>query len=136
MKIFVSTTFRYYKDKMLLDQAFLGGFFSHDHSRIIGLQGKGEGIYLTPHYHFHPLYRHLDIRRAITAESSPLRIGSSRTRTGNLWDKCDNIWVWLFQKILVSWHFLCFPGSRSYGKKTAIFLGREYSVVYDLMISY
>ena len=59
--------------------------FSYDHSRITGLQGKGEGISLTPHYHFHPLHRHLDISRAITAESSPLHIARSRTRTGNLW---------------------------------------------------
>ena len=59
--------------------------FFHDHSRITGLQGKGEGISVTPHYHFHPLHRHLDISRAITAESSPLHIASSRTRTGNLW---------------------------------------------------
>ena len=58
--------------------------FFHEHSRITGLQGKGEGISLTPHYHFHPLHRHLDISRAITAESSPLHIASSRTRTGNL----------------------------------------------------
>ena len=54
----------------------------HEHSRITGLQGKGEGIPLTPHYHFHPLHRHLDISRAITAESSPLLIASSRTRIG------------------------------------------------------
>ena len=60
------------------------GFF-YNHSQITGLQDKGEGISLTPHYHFHPLHRHLDISRAITAESSPLHIGSSRTRTGNLW---------------------------------------------------
>ena len=43
--------------------------FFHEHLRITGLQGKAEGISLTPHYHFHPLHRHLD---------------SSRTRTGNL----------------------------------------------------
>ena len=54
----------------------------HEHSRITGLQGKGEGISLTPHYHFHPLYRHLDISRAITADSSPLHLVSTRTRTG------------------------------------------------------
>ena len=59
--------------------------FFHEHSRITGLQGKGEGISLTPHYHFHPLHRQLNISRAITAESSPLHIASSRTRTGNLW---------------------------------------------------
>ena len=41
--------------------------FFDNHSRIKGLQGKGEGISLTPQYHFHPLHRHLDISRAITA---------------------------------------------------------------------
>ena len=57
----------------------------HEHSQFTGEQGKGEGIYLTPLYHFHPLHRHLDISRAIAAESSPLHIAGSRTRTGNLW---------------------------------------------------
>ena len=66
------------------------GFFSmwvlfHEHSRITGLQGKREGISLTPHYHFHPLHRHLDISRAIAGESSPLHITSSWTQTRNLW---------------------------------------------------
>ena len=46
----------------------LGSF--HEHSRITGLQGKG--ISLTPHNHFHPLHRHVDISQAITAESLPL----------------------------------------------------------------
>ena len=46
--------------------------------------GEGEGNSLTPHYHFRPLHRHLDISRAITVGSSPLRIASSRTRTGNI----------------------------------------------------
>ena len=69
---------------------FLFFFFSiwvlfQEHSRITGLQGKGLGIPLTPHYHFHPLYRNLDISRTITAESSPLHVASSRTRTRNLW---------------------------------------------------
>ena len=41
--------------------------FIHDHSGITGLQGKGEGVSLTPHYHFHPLHGHLEISRAITA---------------------------------------------------------------------
>ena len=55
----------------------------HEHLRITRLQGKVEGIPLTPHYRFHALHRHLDISQAITAQSSPLRIASSRTRTGN-----------------------------------------------------
>ena len=59
--------------------------FFYEHSRITGLQRKGEGISLTPHYQFHSLHRHLDISRTITAESSPLHIARSRTRTGNLW---------------------------------------------------
>ena len=59
--------------------------FFYNHSRITGLQGKGEGISLTPHYHFHQLTRHLNISRAITADSSPLHKRNSRTRTGNLW---------------------------------------------------
>ena len=46
------------------------GFF-HEHSRITGPHGKGEGISLTPLYHFYSLHRNLDISRAITAESSP-----------------------------------------------------------------
>ena len=58
--------------------------FFHDHSRITRLQEKGEGISLTPLYDFHPLHRHLDSGRVITAETSPLQIASSRTRTGKL----------------------------------------------------
>ena len=60
-------------------------FFFHEHSRFRGQQGKGEGIYLTPLYHFPPLHRHLDISRATTAESSRLHIAGGWTRTGNLW---------------------------------------------------
>ena len=58
--------------------------FFHNKSRITGLQGKGEAICLTLHYHLHPLHRHLEISRAITADSSPLHIGSCRALTGNL----------------------------------------------------
>ena len=64
---------------------FLSGFFFHEHSRFIGQQGKGKTLYLSPLCHFHPPLRHLDISQAITAESSPLHIVSSRTRTGNPW---------------------------------------------------
>ena len=72
---------------------FLSGFFFHNHflsqqsnHRTAGEGGTGEGgISLTPQYHFHQLHSHLDISRATAAESSPLHIGSSRTRAGNLW---------------------------------------------------
>ena len=57
--------------------------FSHEHSRITALQRMGEGISLTRRYHLHPLHGRLDISRAIAAESSPLHIASSRTRTRN-----------------------------------------------------
>ena len=53
----------------------------HEHSRITGLQEKGEGIPLTCNYHLHLLHRYLGISREITAESSPLHIVSSRTWT-------------------------------------------------------
>ena len=46
--------------------------FLHKHSQFTGQQGKGEGTYLTPLYHFHSLHKH--ISRAITAESSPLLV--------------------------------------------------------------
>ena len=69
---------------LYIDIFFYVGFLSHTFT-ITGQQGKGEAIYSTPLYHFHPLHRHLDIGRAISAESSHLHIGSSRTRTGNLW---------------------------------------------------
>ena len=68
--------------------------FFNDHSGITGLQGKGDSISLTPHYHFHPLQRHLDISRAITAEISPLHTGNSRTWTGNLWFSSANDCNW------------------------------------------
>ena len=47
-------------------------------------QGNMEAISITPLRHFHSLHRHLDISRAITAESSPLLIAISRNQTGNL----------------------------------------------------
>ena len=47
--------------------------------------GEGEGISLSPRYHFHSLHRHLGISKKISAESPPLHISSSQTRTGNLW---------------------------------------------------
>ena len=67
--------------------------FFYKHSQITGLQGKGEGISLTPHYQFHPLHRHLDISRVVTAESSPLHIASSRTQNGRepLLSECKSL---------------------------------------------
>ena len=59
---------------------FLSGTFTNHWTA-----GEGEGHFMTPYYHFHPLSRHLVFSRAITAENSPLHIGSSQTRTGNLW---------------------------------------------------
>ena len=71
---------------------FLSGFsFTNIHD-LRDSRRKGEAIYLTPLYHFHALHRHLDISRAITAKSSPQRIASSRTRTGNLWFPSASPW--------------------------------------------
>ena len=73
----------------------LSGFsFTNIHKRFTGQQGRaggggggGGGFFysLTLLYHFHPLHRHLDISRAITPGSSPLRIASRQTQTGNFW---------------------------------------------------
>ena len=59
--------------------------FFHGHLQFTGQQGKGEA-FSSAHslHHLHPLHRHVNISRAITAGSSPLHIASSRTRTGNL----------------------------------------------------
>ena len=81
--LFTGTCFAPLKLSMYL--FFPSWVYFHDYSRITGLQGKGEDISLTPHYHFHTLHRHLDISRVITTENSPLHIASSRTRIGNLW---------------------------------------------------
>ena len=59
--------------------------FFHENPRFTGQQRKGEIFCLTSLYHFYPLCRHLSISRTTTAGNSPLRIASSRTRTGNVW---------------------------------------------------
>ena len=81
--VFLEKTVNIHKKTLKHSYFFSIWVFFHKHSRIIGLQGKGEGISLTPQYHFHPLHRHLDISLPITAETSPLHIASSRTYTGN-----------------------------------------------------
>ena len=50
--------------------------FFHEHSWFTWQQGKGEGIHLTPHYHFHPLHSHLEISWVIVVESSPLHLAN------------------------------------------------------------
>ena len=72
---------RYRECRMLLLFLFISFFYL----RCTGQHGKGEGISLTPLYHFHPLYRHLHISWVITAQSSPLHIASSQARPKNLW---------------------------------------------------
>ena len=47
--------------------------------------GEGGGYLFNSSLPLPPAYGHLDISQAITAESSPLHIAGSRTRTGNLW---------------------------------------------------
>ena len=39
----------------------------------------------TPHYHFHPLHRHLNIGWVIIEDSSLFHIASRWTQIGNLW---------------------------------------------------
>ena len=58
--------------------------FFHNHSRITGLQGKGEDISLTPHCHFLPLHRHLDISRNIRHLDISRLLRISKCRLGLL----------------------------------------------------
>ena len=113
--LFIGQTGQVYRVRTIF---FSIGIFFHDHSSIIGQQGKGEGISSTPHYHFHPFHRHLDIGRAITAESSPLHIGSSRNRTGNLWFPNASRWPLSYAPFydLPLWHL------KSYSKQILISL--------------
>ena len=50
------------------------GFLSRTFTnrRTAGEGKGGGGISLTPHCHFHPIHRHLDISQPITGERSPL----------------------------------------------------------------
>ena len=64
---------------------FLSGFSFTNIHNLQDSRGKWGAIYLSPLYYFHPLHKHLGIRRATAAEISPLHIASSRTRTRNLW---------------------------------------------------
>ena len=83
--------------------------FFRNHSLITELQKKGEGISLTPHYHFHLLQSHLDISWVITGESSPLHMASSWTWTRNLWFP-----VKFGPKKLFSWILLVLDVRHSY----------------------
>ena len=90
--------------------------FFHDHSWTTGLQGKGEGISLTPHYHFHLLHRHLDISQVITVESSPLHIdictdiGTGLKIRAGQWSMTAEFYVLTIKNLLfvikVTTHFL------------------------------
>ena len=55
---------------------FLPGFSFTNIHELQDWRGMGRAFLLINHYHFHPLLRHLDISRVITAESSPLHIAS------------------------------------------------------------
>ena len=69
---------------------FLSGF-SYNHSQVTGLQGKGEHIPLTPHYHFHLLHIYslghqpVDYCRELTSEHKSLT-----TKIGTL------LIIWMF----------------------------------------
>ena len=89
----VTTLLRFNKsDKLTLMSFFffLSEIYFVDIHELQDCRGKGRAI---PHYHFHPLHRHLYISWVITGESSPLHIANSRTRTGNLWFRSASCWA-------------------------------------------
>ena len=63
---------------------FLSGF-SFAYIQIHRTAGEGGGYLVNSSLPLPPAYRHVDINRAITTESSSLHIARSRTRTRNLW---------------------------------------------------
>ena len=81
-------------------------FFQND-SRITGLQGMGEGIPLTPHYHFHPLHRHLDNSRAITERAHFYTQVAAGLESGTFGFRAQvaNHWATHLKKIHISYFF-------------------------------
>ena len=72
----------------LMDPFFfflLSGFSFTNIHESQDCRGRGRACFYLLTTNFHLLHRHLDISRLITAESLPLHIASSQTRTGNLW---------------------------------------------------
>ena len=84
-----SSFFLFYKFP-IFDIFLPSGFCFLKHSWITGLQGKGKGTSLTPHYHFQLLHRHLDISQAITAENSPQQAAQLELRTFGFQAKVTN----------------------------------------------
>ena len=82
---------------------FLSGFSFTDIHHSQDNRGRGSlSLSLTALYHFHLLHRHIDISQAITAESSPMHIASSRTWTRNLcFSKCKLLTTKLCRKQLL-----------------------------------
>ena len=73
---------------MLVNQFILFSFYLGFLSRAFTIHKaarEGAGVSLKLLSTTSTRFRHLDISRTITAESSPLHIASSRTRTGKLW---------------------------------------------------
>ena len=119
----------------VLSRTFAG--FYHEYSRITGLPGKGEGISLTPQYHFHPLRRRLGIGRAFIVGGSPLHIASSRTRTGSLLGFIKVLillglllrFMWL-QTLATVWHsLLAFLLMCWYKSQSSVFFQDEFQAV-------
>ena len=86
--LLVAVFFRYW-EILRIKMPHIAHYFSiwlffHKHLRFPEQEGKWETIYLTPLYHFQSFQRQLHISCAITVDSSPLYIASSRTQTGSL----------------------------------------------------
>ena len=71
-----------YKDHS--DFFFLQSFLSRPFTNHRTAE-EGRGYFFSSSLSLHPLHRQLNISRAVTARRSPLHLGSSWTRTGNLW---------------------------------------------------
>ena len=78
--------------------------FLHEHSLFTEQQGKAEAISLTPLYHFHPLHRHLDISRVISAVISAVYPSLSLPSMSVCsWNKKHGIIdVWIAHRLIVN----------------------------------
>ena len=72
-------------DNSICSFFFLSGFSFTNIQDPQDSRRRGWLSVICPLLHIYPLRRHINISRVTTAESSPLHVASSRTRTWNLW---------------------------------------------------
>ena len=78
----ISETLSHLKQSVFLP--FFYQAFFQEYSQFSVEQGKGEAIFLTPLYHFHPLHRHLDVSRLVPQSNRERLDSEGMSLTTNL----------------------------------------------------